>query len=361
MEALVFLDEEKGGEKTKEKVVVGMLITALLMSVFGIAFKIAPVHAQVVWSVPGNGTLFNVVTALAGPNDHIHVMAGWVEALPAPLNIWQNNLAIIGAPPAMGPTPIIQLTGTPIIITGTGVLIWGLNIVDIGPPTAVGIQLIPPSSNCIIWGNTITGVAPGTIGIQVLSNTNQIVLNQMSTWGICIDIADSTGNIVKGNIINPPYNIGIQVSGGAGLNQIYYNNLLGPPGLWDANPAGSPPNAFDDTFLSLMGAIVGPSGGPSLNKGNYEIAWANPAPYMIPPLTNGYMDFWPFAVPWVQLSGDINVDGADNIFDIVWVAVNFGDVWCTITWEPRCDTNGDGVIDIFDIVFVALNFGAIDP
>jgi len=357
----------------REKVVVGILVTALFTAAFGIAFRITPVHAPpggVLWTVPGNGTLFSVITTLAGNNDEIHVQAGWIEPPFPTYTIWQNNLWIIAAPPALGNPPLIDLRGSTIIITGAGVFIWGLDIIDTGPAAApIGILLAPPSQHCIIRSNKIIGLSPGTIGIQVLSNDNDIDLNTMSTWGICIDLAGgaSTGNLVVGNTIHPPYNWGIQVSAGAGFNQIYYNNMFGPgvgicQELFDANLGGSPPNAFDDTSFSLGGAVWGPSGGPSLNKGNFEWSWPGPVPYLVPPGTNGYVDFWPRnPVPWTQIPGDINKDGRVDIFDIVIVAAGFGTVWCQFGWDPRGDLNGDGGIDVFDIVIVAASFGMVDP
>lgn len=351
----------------REKLVVGMLVTALFTAAFGIALKVTPVHAPpggVLWTVPGNGTLFSVITTLAGNNDEIHIQAGWIEPPFPPYTIWQNNLWIIGAPPALGNPPLIDLRGSTITIIGTGVFIWGLNIVDTGPAAPIGILLAPPSGRCIIRSNKITGLAPGTIGIQVWSAGNDIDLNTMSTWGICIDLAGpaSTGNLVVGNTFNPPYNWGIQVSAGAGFNQIYYNNLWVGAGfiaeLWDANPGGSPPNAFDDTFFTLAGGPWGPSGGPNRGKGNFRASMPGPP---IPPMTNGYMDMFPLAAPWAQIPGDINKDAAVDIFDIVWVAAGFGTAWCQFGWDPRGDLNGDGIVDVFDIVIVAANFGVIDP
>lgn len=345
----------------REKLVVVILVTALFTAAFGIAFRITPVPAPPggqVRNVPfPYPTLANAVSN-SNPNDEIHIAAGHFEALAGPLNIAQNNLWIIGAPPGLGPTPTIDLNGFTITVTANfGVFIWGLNIIDTGG-APVGIILAPAIGNHIIRGNTITGLVPASTGIQVFSSYNHIELNTMSTWGVCIDLIGplNTGNLVVANTINPPYNWGIQVSGGTGFNQIYYNNMFGPGGgmcqeLFDASPGGSPPNWFDDTT----------GGGPSHQKGNFEWSWPGPAPYPVPG-PNGYTDNWPLNPnPWVQIPGDINLDAAVDVFDIVWVAAGFGTAWCQLGWDPRADLNGDGLIDIFDIVIVAMNFGMVDP
>ncbi|MFQ5999205.1 MAG: hypothetical protein ACE5J6_00370 [Candidatus Bathyarchaeia archaeon] len=352
----------------REKVAARLLMITLLIATFGIAWKTSPVYAPaggVVWTVPSAATpTLQAAIAVAGPNDEIHVARGHFEVLAGPLAIWQNNLWIIGenrtGPSGLPgpPPPTIDLWGSTIKITGSGVFIWGLNIIDTGG-TALGIYLAPGSGNCIIRNNTITGLSALSTGIEVWTANNRIELNNMSQWGTCIDLTtpNSTGNVVVGNTFGSMwmllYNIGVQVSNGAGFNEVYYNNL-GWPGvseLWDANPGGSPPNAFDDTT----------GGGPSLKKGNFEVTWANPAPYLVPPGTNGYSDNWPWVVPWVQLAGDVNLDGRVDIIDIVIVAIKFTWVWSQLLWDPRADLDGDGAITIVDVVIAALNFGAVDP
>ena len=331
-----------------------LIALALVLTAVGAVLRIAPVWAPpggVVWVVPSAPTpSLAAAVAIAGPNDEIHVKSGWVEPLVGPLVIPQNGLWIIGAPPSLGPNPTIDLRGFPIVILGGNVFVWGLNIIDtVGGPN--GIYLLPPSHDCIIWNNTITGLIPASVGISVQSFNNIIALNTMSFWGTCIELAGQPANQnkVKANTLNPPYNAGIVVSGGAGINNVYWNNIMmpGPPDLLDGNPPASPPSWFDDTT----------GGGPGYKKGNFEANWAIPPPYLVPPGTNGYFDNFPLIAPISMIPGDTNLDGIANLVDLVILAMNYGKVWCTLGWDPRADTNGNGQIDLADLVILATNYG----
>jgi hypothetical protein len=46
-----------------------------------------------------------------------------------------------------------------------------------------------------------------------------------------------------------------------------------------------------------------------------------------------------------------------DIFDIVRVAVAFSSTRGDPSWDPNADLNNDNIIGIFDIVVVALHFG----
>jgi len=350
---------EKGDGKLNHKIVVGLLITALCLTTFA-AVKITPAHApgNNIWRIPIDFPTLEIAIAsgFVVNNDEIHILAGQFEVLSGPITIWQNGLWIIGSPPSLGPTPTINVNGFVITVLGSNVFIWGLNIIDPTGASPALINLAPPSANCLIMNNIITGAAPPNTGILVQGTNNVVTLNTISFCGWCIDVtAPSSGNIVKLNTINVPNNWGIQVSGGVTANNaIYWNNVwtLGPLfEFWDATP-GSPPNWFDDTSAP---------GGPSFTKGNYWGTTVPPplVPFPIPgPGGNGWFDFFPQPAPIAQIQGDVNVDGRVNIFDIVTVAVSFNEIWCQLGWDPLADPNGDGTIDIFDIVAVAVNFGA---
>lgn len=335
--------------KTTAKVrtmLVVFLSTALLFT----AIKIQPVRAQVVFVVPSamTPTLASAV-AMAVPNDEIHVLAGHFEVLPPPgINIWQNNLRIIGDPQA--PMPIIEVAGNTINIVGANVFIYGLQIMDSVAVPTPAIQINPPATGCIIRGCTIIGFAPVNVGIMINNSPNNVIaLNMLTMWGVCVDISGpgSVGNTIVLNTINPPIILGIQVSVFSGFNQIYWNNLMVPTELWDANPPGSPPNWFDDTS----------GGGPGWRKGNFEITWANPAPYLIPPGINGYVDMFPLIGPIGQITGDADLNGKVDIYDIVAACAAYGQVWCQYGWNPNVNWNGDGTINIFDVVAACANYG----
>jgi hypothetical protein len=344
----------------KQRTAHTILVTILAAVFLASMLRIAPVNAPaggsvlVVPSIPYPNLAAAV--ALALPNDEIHVAPGWIEILPpGGLTIWQNNLWIIGGPSGLGATPVIDLAGPfSITIAASGVFIWGLNIIDSSGTSSALINLAPPSASCLIMNNIITGLAPPNVGIVVQGTNNIVTLNTISTCGICILVtAPSTTNVVKLNTINLPNFIGIQVSGGPGTvgNSMYWNNIWASPEFDDATP-GTPLNYFDDTSTP---------GGPSFGEGNWW-AFTLPPPYIPFPIPglggNGWLDFFPRAGPIAQLQGDANVNGLVDIFDIVLLAKNFGQIWCQLGWDPRADLNGDGLVDIMDIVRVAVNFSA---
>jgi hypothetical protein len=308
-----------------------LMLLALFATILGSAIECERVMAPIggsVLVVPSIATpTLTSAVAIANQNDEVHVLAGHFEALGANLFISQNNLWIIGAPPTSGPKPNIDLKGFTIIITGANVFIWGLNITDtVGGP--FGMVLLPPSTGCIVMNNTMTGIIPASTGIQVLSSANLVAMNTMSFWGTCIDLAGPTSanNNVKGNTLNAPYNTGIQVSGGAAFNNVYWNNLMSPGEFLDANPPASPPNFFDDTT----------GGGPSLTKGNFEITYMPPPPFVVPG-PNAYVDNWPLAVPCAIMKGDFDLNGRIGLTDLVMLANSYGKQWCNLRWDPRCD------------------------
>lgn len=337
----------------KNRTVVTLLITAILATSLTTTLRIPPAQAPpggTVYSIPGAFPTLEIAMAsgIIMSNDEIHILPGHFEALTSPLVIPQNNLWIIGSPPGLGPIPMINVNGFGITILGANVFMWGLDIFDPTGMSSPIIALAPSSTNALIMNNVITGAMPPNIGIIVAGMNNVVTLNSISTCGICIQVlGPASGNTIKLNTINPPLMQGIQVTGMPGApmpNYMYWNNVFAPPEFWDTGPPG-PPNFFDDTT----------GGGPGFSKGNFWVTMPPaPAPILGP---NGWFDWFPQPAPIMQLSGDISVDGLIDIFDIVFVATNFGRVWCTLGWNPRADLNGDGLVDIFDIVTIAVNFG----
>jgi hypothetical protein len=56
--------------------------------------------------------------------------------------------------------------------------------------------------------------------------------------------------------------------------------------------------------------------------------------------------------------GDVDLDGSVDIVDVALVAIAFGSVPGSPTWNPAADLNYDGRIDIVDVAIVAFWFGA---
>jgi hypothetical protein len=63
----------------------------------------------------------------------------------------------------------------------------------------------------------------------------------------------------------------------------------------------------------------------------------------------------------MPIPGDLNSDGAVNIFDLRIVAKAFGSRPGDPYWDPRADLNRDGRISILDLVLVAINYGRTTP
>lgn len=70
---------------------------------------------------------------------------------------------------------------------------------------------------------------------------------------------------------------------------------------------------------------------------------------------NGFGPSYLFRIS--PLLGDLNNDGAVDIFDVVILALAFGSKPGDPNWNPDADLNNDGVVDIFDVVILVNEFG----
>ena len=57
-----------------------------------------------------------------------------------------------------------------------------------------------------------------------------------------------------------------------------------------------------------------------------------------------------------SVPGDVNGDGKVNIIDLSIVAIAFGSVSGSPSWNPKADLNNDGTVDIIDLTMVAAHF-----
>ena len=55
--------------------------------------------------------------------------------------------------------------------------------------------------------------------------------------------------------------------------------------------------------------------------------------------------------------GDLNNDGAVDVFDAIQAASAFGSSPGQPNWKSQADLNADGIIDIFDLIILSGNFG----
>jgi subtilisin family serine protease len=89
-------------------------------------------------------------------------------------------------------------------------------------------------------------------------------------------------------------------------------------------------------------------------KGNYTVsAYASPIPNEIDTTDNTYTD----GTIIVTVPGDVNADGAVNIYDLVRVARAYGTKIGDPLYDPNRDVDGNGDIDLYDLVIVASYLG----
>jgi hypothetical protein len=353
-----------------KKIFMILLLTTLIVTTFAVIVK--PAHATsypVLFTNPFPwNSLFNAVN-FGGllPGDHVHILAGHIEALPpGGLTIPIPNLYIIGAPPKTGPMPSIDLAGQTISIAAPNVFIWGIDFWDSAAISPFCIDLTPAAATCTIQNCTIRGsLVPGSIGIMTTNSAdNLIACNRIQGWDLAIELfgPGSTNNIVKLNDIDsswsPPTSVGIVVVLGAGAgapNQIFWNDIIGVPcppfsglgrELWDPT-IGNPPNIFDDLAQPV---------GKTWSRGNYESSWAIPPPYPVLGAGNGFFDRLP-NLGNSPIVGDADLSGQVNILDAIRLSGVYGFVWCSPKWEPRVDFNGDGIINIFDAILLSNKYG----
>lgn len=307
----------------------------------------ATVTVQSVYVVPTQTLTLASAIASAQSGDVIYVQNVYSEALSANLVILQDNLSIIGGPPQLG-MPNIDVNGHHIEIHGSRLFMWGLNITSTLFAQYGEIWVMSSATYCLIMNNTLSGDASS--GITVFSSYNTIALNTLNVTGPLDGIGlAAPNNIIKGNTLWN-YGVGIEVTGGAAYNKIYWNNLMATNELLDTNPSGSGPDYFDDTT----------------GKGNFEITWTKQGPFPVPG-PNNYADNFPRSAPWNSLTGDINVDGKVGLADLVLLARAFiskGSKWVTfaVGWDPRCDLSAVwGSISLADLVALANNYGKADP
>jgi hypothetical protein len=63
------------------------------------------------------------------------------------------------------------------------------------------------------------------------------------------------------------------------------------------------------------------------------------------------------SAPTPACAGDVNGDGATDVFDFSDLAAAFGSTPADANWDPDADLNGDGEVDVFDFSELAADFG----
>jgi parallel beta-helix repeat protein len=186
-----------------------------------------------------------------------------------------------------------------------------------------GIRLFSASNNRIIRNNITANNVTG-MTLYILSDNNSICENVITGNSQGFRISGSSGNmIVHNDIIENTY---VQVI----VEDTSQN-------IWDDGyPSGG--NYWSD----YLGVDVNSDG---IGDSSYIIDSNN-------------ADNYPLIKPYnLKVLGDINHDGAVDIFDIVIIALAFSSIPSDPNWDVIADINSDGIVDIFDLVVVALHFG----
>jgi parallel beta-helix repeat protein len=267
--------------------------------------------------------------------------------------------------------------GQVILVRSENIKVEGLNL----SRTDVGVELWQ-TSNSTISGNYITANNGDGISLDYSSNYNGISGNYISANnddGILLFYCSGTGisgnNIsannydgillysssnssISGNNITANSNRGIEFYFSSSYNSIFHNNFinnaqqvysLDSVNVWD-NGYPSAGNYWSD--------YTGTDGfrGPFQNEtGSDRIG---DAPYVI---DSDNADTYPLMNLWVRLPGDINGDGAVDIYDAILLANAYNSTPGKPNWKPNADINGDNIVDIYDAILLANSYNQHYP
>lgn len=123
---------------------------------------------------------------------------------------------------------------------------------------------------------------------------------------------------------------------------IYYNSTL----LATVNVTSLAPSTNATITVTWNATAVPP--------GKYVLsAQIPPLPYETHISDNNLTD----GIATVKIPGDINGDGAVDIYDALLASAAFGSSPGNPNWNQAADLNGDGTIDIYDMIILAAHFG----
>jgi len=243
---------------------------------------------------------------------------------------------------------------------------WGMHIIDshynnvsgnvIGGSIWGSIAIHGFSTHNRIFENNVGNNDNGGISIDG-SEYNDIYENNIANnlWGISVQYGSEYNAISCNNIANNNY--GIKLESNTYANKFYHNNFVN--NTFRASIVGyNHVNSWDDGYPS-GGNYWSDYGGVDLFSGPFQnVTGSDGIGDTAHELNANNVDHFPLMVPYnpSPISGDLNVDGFVDIFDIVIVALEFGHPPPPIE-DTRADVNKDGIVDIFDIAIVAIHFG----
>jgi FG-GAP-like repeat/Dockerin type I domain len=220
-------------------------------------------------------------------------------------------------------------------------------------------------------GNLDVAVAGGITPVHILLGNGDGTLQQSNIWyhtigahSVVVGDFDADGNL---DLVMPWHNSdgnGFKILLGKGNGTFHAAQSI--------NPGGVPLTAADVSGDGVLDLVATSAGGVSVALGNGDGSFAPPiftatessSYYFVVADFNG--DLRPDVAlgvsallndgDWSSLPpvvGDLNGDGAVNIFDVNVVSAHWGEP------GPAGDANGDGIVDIFDVNLISANWTPI--
>jgi parallel beta-helix repeat protein len=261
--------------------------------------------------------------------------------------------------------------GQVILVRCENITVEGLNI----SKTDVGVLLLE-TNNSTISGNNITNNLYG-IWLESSSDFNNISGNNVTNNGAGILLVSSSSyNSISGNNIRTNRNDGILLYSSSN-NSILGNNIANNGYGIEFYFSSSYNSIFHNNFINNAQQVyssnsvnVWNNGYPS--GGNYWSDYAGTDSFRGPfqnetgsdgkgdaryfiDSKNG--DRYPLMNLWVRLPGDLNGDGAVDIYDAILLAGAYNSTPGKANWNPNADINGDNIVDIYDAILLANHYG----
>jgi T5SS/PEP-CTERM-associated repeat protein len=261
----------------------------------------------------------------------------------------------------------VSLTGTLAVGANTHAILLDADRVDLGMTTtlAAGAQITAVNGLSLAAGRTFAAAGNATVGNAFTNGgivNGPVAAGELLTFAGDVDGPGSfTGNIQFAGQLTPGTSLApVSINGNATfastatLRLLVSGAIAIPPGSMIVAGNATLGGSLDVDLFSGIHPALG-SSFTVMTFGSRTGDFANYADTAL----GGHLALKPQFTPnslvlkaLPAVSGDINLDGTVNIFDINSVSANWG------TAGPQGDANGDGIVNIFDINLISSNWGA---